>query len=67
MKNTNLITAANVARMKFHVANMVSFPGGFASIERVEQIMDLFDYESEETETIVFIHILQGREIGYPQ
>jgi hypothetical protein len=64
MKNTNLVTAANVNMMKCHINGMVShFPDMWATFLQVEQAMSHFDYESEEVETIVFAWIKENRTI----
>jgi dihydroxyacetone kinase DhaKLM complex PTS-EIIA-like component DhaM len=64
MENTNLVTAANVNKMKCHINGMVKvFPDMGATFLQVEQAMSMFDYESEEIETIVFAWIKENRTI----
>lgn len=38
-----------------------NLPDAFARIESVEQVMNIFDYETEEVETIVFAWIKENR------
>jgi hypothetical protein len=63
MQATNLVTAANVNKMKCHINGMVGFPGAQATILDVDQAMGHFDFETEEVEIIVFAWIKENREI----
>jgi hypothetical protein len=65
MESTNLVTAANVNYMKCHINGMIGLPSAFARIESVEQVMNIFDYETEEVETIVFAWIKENREVVF--
>ena len=65
MQATNLVTATNVNYMKCHINGMIGLPGVFARIESVEQVMNIFDYETEEVEAIVFAWIKENREVVF--
>ncbi len=63
MQSTNLVTAANIDHMKCHINSMIGFPEVGATYLQIEQAMSMFDYESEDIETVVFAWIRDRRDV----
>lgn len=55
MASTNMVTASNVNYLKVHILNMVDISNYLISSD---QMMGMFEYETEEIETIVSSYIL---------
>ena len=55
---TNIVTTSNVNKMKCHIFSMVEpFTGVAQMYANIQTAMSHFNYENENVETIVFVHL----------